>query len=66
MKKNWILLLLLCLPLMQGLEAQQIPGGIPQESPPTKFPDPLLEGTENFNLAIDIYGDSRGNFGPCG
>ena len=66
MKKNWVLLLLLCLPLIQGSTAQQIPGGAPAESAPTKFPEQLLKGSENFNLAIDVYGDARGNFGPCG
>ena len=66
MKKNRIFLLLLCLPLMQGVKAQQIPGGVPQESAAAKFPDQLLEGAGNFNLAINVYSDARGNFGPCG
>jgi len=32
----------------------------------TQFPDGLLEGNPNFNLAIMLQGDLRGNFGPCG
>jgi hypothetical protein len=32
----------------------------------TTFPDKLLEGMKNFNMAILLQGDIRGNFGPCG
>ncbi len=31
-----------------------------------ELPAQILQGSENFNLAIDAFGDSRGNFGPCG
>ncbi|HYK87442.1 MAG TPA: hypothetical protein VE398_01635 [Acidobacteriota bacterium] len=30
------------------------------------FPEDLLGGTSNFDLAILFHGDIRGNFGPCG
>jgi hypothetical protein len=30
------------------------------------FPEKLLEGTPDFNLAILLQGDARGNVGPCG
>ena len=43
-----------------GFAVQQ---AIPQA---TQFPDSLLEGNPNFNLAIMLQGDLRGNFGPCG
>ena len=35
-------------------------------APATIFPDKLLEGMKNFNMAILLQGDIRGNFGPCG
>ena len=66
MKKKCLLLLFLSLPLALQSAAQQIPGSAPQEIAATTFPEPLLQGTDNFNLAIDLFGDSRGNFGPCG
>jgi hypothetical protein len=46
-------------PLLQPSEAVQTPVS-------GEFPAQLLQGSENFNLAIDSFGDSRGNFGPCG
>ncbi len=67
MNRNRSLLIsFLCLFLADAAAAQQAAGGAPQESVPTKFPEQLLQGTDNFNLAIDIYSDARGNFGPCG
>ncbi len=30
------------------------------------FPDKLLEGTGDFDLALTLQGDLRGNYGPCG
>ncbi len=35
-------------------------------TPATIFPDKLLEGMKNFNMAILLQADIRGNFGPCG
>jgi hypothetical protein len=32
----------------------------------TSFPEKLLDGTPDFNLAILLQGDARGNVGPCG
>jgi hypothetical protein len=32
----------------------------------SSFPEKLLEGTPEFNLAILLQSDARGNFGPCG
>jgi hypothetical protein len=65
MKKNCVSLLLplsICLataPLLQPSDAAQTAaaGG---------FPAQMLQGSENFDLAIDSFGDARGNFGPCG
>jgi hypothetical protein len=65
MKKICLLVLLLCVPWVSG-SLQQTPASMPQDKPATEFPQDLLKGSDNFNLAIDIYGDSRGNFGPCG
>ncbi len=30
------------------------------------FPDRFLEGTGDFDLALTLQGDLRGNYGPCG
>ncbi len=30
------------------------------------FPEKLLEGIPDFNLAVLFQGDIRGSFGPCG
>jgi hypothetical protein len=30
------------------------------------FPEKLLEGAPDFDLAIFLQGDLRGNYGPCG
>ncbi len=39
----------------------------PQDARPASiFPDSYLEGVAEFDLAIDLQGDLRGNFGPCG
>jgi hypothetical protein len=39
----------------------------PQAAPVASgFPDSLLEGKPEFNLAILLQGDIRGSFGPCG
>jgi hypothetical protein len=65
MKKNCPLLFFLCLPMIFAASAPQSPVS-PQAPAVTEFPAELLKGSENFNLAIDIYGDLRGNFGPCG
>ncbi len=35
-------------------------------APATTFPEKLLEGEPDFNLAFLIQGDLRGNYGPCG
>jgi hypothetical protein len=65
MKKSCVSVLLLLLtwfaavPLLQPSDSVQTPA-------PGEFPAQLLQGSENFNLAIDSSGDSRGNFGPCG
>lgn len=65
MKKSCLSVLLLlvswcaAVPLLQPSEAVQTPVS-------GEFPAQLLQGSENFNLAIDSFGDSRGNFGPCG
>lgn len=65
MKINCIPLLFLCLPVVFPAPAPQSPGAT-QTPVPTEFPEQLLNGSETFNLAIDVYGDLRGNFGPCG
>lgn len=30
------------------------------------FPEQLLEGNPNFQFALLLQGDARGNVGPCG
>jgi hypothetical protein len=77
MKKNWLPVLLFCLSFCltiysaqspqtaQSTGTAQVPGAAKGEVP-AGFPATLLEGNEEFNLAIDLYADSRGNFGPCG
>jgi hypothetical protein len=63
--KHW-LCSLLAIPFCTGILAvesariRQAGGATPG------FPAQLLEGAEKFNLAIDVFGDLRGNFGPCG
>ncbi len=42
------------------------PAGAFQAPAAAELPAQILQGLENFNLAIDAFGDSRGNFGPCG
>jgi hypothetical protein len=69
MKKDSLLFLLLCLPLFHA--ARALDSSRTAQTPttpvaPAEFPAAILEGTDNFNLAIDAYGDLRGNFGPCG
>jgi hypothetical protein len=67
MKKEFKALLL----LLAGLFAAP---GFPREpqakAPPpaaaATFPDAYLAGTADFNLALQIQGDLRGNYGPCG
>lgn len=65
MKKNCLFLVVFCFSLSIAAAGLQSPGAA-QAPAATGFPAQLLEGTDDFNLAINIYGDSRGNFGPCG
>lgn len=37
-----------------------------QQPPAVSFPEKLLEGAPEFNLAFMIQGDLRGIYGPCG
>ena len=71
LNKSCLILLLLCFSCcLAALPAQSLQtpqsAGTAQGSVPTDFPVSLLQGEEDFNLAIDVYADSRGNFGPCG
>ena len=66
MKRNCLVILFLSMCWMPAGFAQQTPATVPQAAAPTEFPKELLNGSENFNLAIDVFGDARGNFGPCG
>jgi hypothetical protein len=69
MKKNCLLLLLLCLSFFLVAPALDSSGTAQTPTPaamPADFPAEILQGTDDFNLAIDAYGDVRGNFGPCG
>jgi hypothetical protein len=65
MRKNCVFVLLgLSMALFAALalrssEAFQAPAA-------AELPAQILQGSENFNLAIDAFGDSRGNLGPCG
>ena len=60
------LFLFLIAPLVAAMPGPQYPGAAPRQAAATEFPAQLLQGTDSFNLAIDIYADSRGNFDPCG
>ena len=66
MKKKCLLLVLFSLPLAMLTAAHSHPGAERQDAAAATFPEQILQGTDNFNLAIDLFGDSRGNFGPCG
>jgi hypothetical protein len=69
MKKDSLLVLLLCFPFLVAAPALKSSGTIQTPTPaaaPAGFPAAILEGTDDFNLAIDAYGDMRGNVGPCG
>ncbi len=65
MKKWCLFILLLCCSLQLGLPVGRIasPG---QEPVAQEFPSELLQGKEEFSIAIDLQGDIRGNVGPCG
>jgi len=65
MKKKSVPILLVLSAVMLGSPWLRPAGGL-QTPSATEFPTQLLQGAENFNLAIDITGDARGNFGPCG
>jgi hypothetical protein len=65
MKRNCLLLLLLCFPFFFAAPTLDSSGSA-QTPTPADFPAEILQGMDNFNLAIDVYGDVRGNFGPCG
>jgi hypothetical protein len=62
--------LILMLIVLVGVPA--VPGGTqnaghaPPPAPAQTFPESYLEGTADFNLALQIQGDLRGNYGPCG
>jgi hypothetical protein len=51
---------LIIFPLCVALRGQD------KGSAPGEFPAKLLEGPENFELAVLLQGDVRGNVGPCG
>lgn len=59
-----LLLAALCA-VTPGTARQQAPAP-PAPAPATTFPEKLLEGEPDFNLAFLIQGDLRGNYGPCG
>jgi hypothetical protein len=67
MKKEFTaLLLLLVLAAVPGLpgESQEVAKKPP--APSGAFPDAYLAGTADFNWALQIQGDLRGSYGPCG
>jgi hypothetical protein len=69
MKKNCLLLLLLGFSFFIGAPALDSSRAAQTPTPaavPAGFPAEILQGTDDFNLAVDAYGDVRGNFGPCG
>jgi hypothetical protein len=66
MKKKSMPFLLVLLVVMTVIAPGSRPAGGMQTQVAAEFPAQLLQGDENFNLAIDITGDARGNFGPCG
>jgi hypothetical protein len=41
-------------------------GSLAPAPAPTEVPEELLDGNPNFNLALLIQADLRGNYGPCG
>jgi hypothetical protein len=65
MKKKSVPFLFVLIAVMLIAPASRQAGGM-QIQAAAEFPAQLLQGDENFNLAIDITGDARGNFGPCG
>lgn len=64
MKNKWFALAL----LEAALTCVLVPEGFGQGKDvlPPVFPAALLDGDPNFDLAIHLQGDIRGNFGPCG
>jgi hypothetical protein len=64
MKKNAKYKLILL--LLVAFIAMCISGAGTTGQVPAGFPAVMLEGEEDFNFAILLQGDARGNYGPCG
>ena len=54
------------LPLILLVLCAAVPGTPGQQPAAAAFPEKLLEGAPDFNVAFLIQGDLRGNYGPCG
>jgi hypothetical protein len=63
--RNFVTALLSLLFLLAPGFAQTKPPAVGL-SPAGNFPAELLEGMQQFSLALQFFADSRGNFGPCG
>ncbi len=55
--RSTLLALLLAAPLLRGQATVEGQPG---------FPEKLLEGRNDFALALHFQSDARGNVGPCG
>jgi len=67
MDRVYATLLLAVICLFPQASGQDRPAPAQASAPPaTVFPEKLLEGNPQFDLALLFQGDIRGNFGPCG
>jgi hypothetical protein len=57
------LAMIVCLAPVTIAAFQAGPAPVPA---PADVPEALLNGDPNFNLALLIQADLRGNYGPCG
>ncbi len=66
MKKNQLHVLILLASMSLVCAYPAVRAGQNQETAATGVPESLLGGNPDFDLAISLQADERGNFGPCG
>ena len=66
MKKNQLLLLILLAATVPLCAYPPSSAGQAEARAATGFPENLLGGNPDFDFAISLQADERGNFGPCG